>query len=262
MPIRTSHVTKLDIQLDRLAEYLVRLCGDHAQGGTEMAKTIINVLNALDPMSFNNIQSSILERFPEPHRNNSYLDVCQDIAKAMKLYLVFIDPHRGTDSPRQAMMNSEKNRRILDIGSGSGSFSFVCNALGNNHSTGMDRPQSDSKNDFLKLNYALAKWYGVHVIEHAIERRSPFPLEDRSFDDFVIFHPTFCRAWKEQDWDFLFSDLARCATKKNSRIYMKINTYKMRNSADALCKSDDFFGSIKKLKHREFRDKCYVVNLM
>ena len=246
MKLGTSCFTTLDAQREELASYLHRLCRA-ASIDTNLAERVIAAFDTLDPLHFDTIQRSTLERFPEPSRNNSYLDVCRHIAKSMKIYLV-------------VMPRDTQPRRMLDIGSGSGSFSFVCNALGHD-STGLDKPQSGNNDDFLSLIYLLTEWHNVRVLEHAISPQVPLPVEDHSYDDFSIFHPTFYRRWKEPDWDFLLSDLSRCATKAQSKLYIKINTRKLKDIGGEFYAYGEFFRSVSKLNFTMIQDKHYVVDL-
>ena len=196
----------------------------------------------------------LLGRFPEPGRNNSYLDFCKYVAKALRLHILFIEKHRkyaGT---------TLKNRKILDIGSGSGAFSFVCNALGH-HATGVDKPRCQEKNQSTPLNYLLTQWYNVDVIEHEIKPMSSFPINNQSFDDFALFHPNFHRRWNEHDWDFLFSDLTRCATKNDSKIYVLINKPKIGEHGEVYFSVEEFSRSIDKMDYTLIQDRCYVIHL-
>jgi predicted RNA methylase len=248
MKLGTSCFTTLGAQREELASYLNSLCRA-ASVDTNLAERVIDAFDTLDPLHFDTIQRSTLERFPEPSRNNSYLDVCRHIAKSMKTYLV-------------VMPRDTRPRKMLDIGSGSGSFCFVCNALGHD-STGLDRPRSGDNDDgdFLSLNYLLTQWHNVQVLEHAISPRVPLPVEDHSYDDFSILHPTFYRRWKEPDWNFLLSDLSRCATKKKSKLYIKINTRKLKDIGGEFYAYGEFFRSIDKLNFTTIQDKHYVVDL-
>ena len=248
MKLGTSCFTALDAQRGELASYLDRLCRA-ASADTNLAERVIDALGALDSLRFDTIQRSTLKRFPEPSRNNSYLDVCRHIAKSMKIYLV-------------VMPRDTRPRKMLDIGSGSGSFCFVCNALGH-HSTGLDRPRSDDNDDgdFLSLNYLLTQWHNVQVLEHAISPHVPLPIEDDSYDDFSIFHPTFYRRWKEADWDFLLSDLSRCATKDKSKLYVKVNTRKLKNIGGEFFAYGEFSRALDKLNFTMIQDKHYVIDL-
>ena len=137
MIIRTSCFARFDVQRNTLAEQLGVLCKTRSVYA-KLTKHVINAIDMLDPLSFDEIQSETLERFPEPGRNNSYLDFCHHISKAMKIYILFIEKNSG-HSP-----TTKRNRKILDIGSGSGAFSFVCNSLGH-HAIGMEKPQYEEK---------------------------------------------------------------------------------------------------------------------
>ena len=246
MKLDTSCSTTLGVQREELAKYLDSLCRE-ASVDTNLTERVIDAFDRLDPLHFAAIQRSTLERFPEPSRNNSYLDVCRHIGKAVKMYLV-------------VMPRDTRSRRMLDIGSGSGTFSFVCNALGHN-STGLDKPRSDNDDDFTSLIYLLTRWLNVRVLEHDMSPQVPLPIEDHSYDDFSIFHPTFYRRWKESDWDFLISDLSRCATKEKSRLNIKIHTRKLKAIGGDVYVVEEFLRSISKWNSTMIHDKHYVVDL-
>ena len=253
MKTSTSVFAKFDVQRDSLAECLVAICKDRTVD-IAIAQPVIDAVDMLDPQSFDEIQSATLRRLPEAGRNNSYLDFCKFLAKAMTLYIIFIERHR------ELVDATIVNRNILDIGSGSGAFSFVCNALGH-HTVGMDKPRRHEKDQSIPLNYLLTQWYNVDVIEHDIKPMVPFPIEDRRFDDFALFHPNFHRRWKEQDWDFLFSDLARCATKNDSKIHVLINKPKISEQGDVYFTVEEFSRSIAKYDYALVQDRCYIIRL-
>ena len=253
MKTSTSVFAKFDAQRDSLAGFLVALCEDRSVD-TAIAKPIINAIDMLDPQSFDKIQIETLGRFPEPGRDNSYLDFCKYVAKALRLYILFIDKRH------ELAETTDRNRKILDIGSGSGAFSFVCNALGH-HATGMDKPRDPEHYQSTSLNYLFTQWYNVDVIEHDITPMVSFPITDRCFDDFALFHPNFHRRWKEQDWDFLFSDLARCATKNDSKIYVLINKPKISTQGNVYFSVEEFSRSIAKLDYTLVQDRCYIIRL-
>ena len=253
MKTSTSIFATFDAQRHSLAEYLVAICKDRTVD-IAIAQPVINAVHMLDPQSFDKIQSATLRHFPEASRNNSYLDFCKFIAKAMRLYILFIEQRH------ELAETTIGNRKILDIGSGSGAFSFVCNALGH-HSVGMDKPRRHEKDRSIPLNYLLTQWYNVEVIEHDIKPMVAFPIEDRRFDDFALFHPNFHRRWKEQDWDFLFSDLARCATKMSSKIYVLINKPKISEQGGMYFSVEEFSRSIAKLDYTLVQDRCYIIRL-
>ena len=223
MRLDTSHATSFDVQRNMLSEYLVSLCRARRVDIT-LAEKVIEALDALDARQFDTIQRSTLD---EPsRRGNSYLDVCQHMSKAMRLYLAFIEKNKKN---RKYVEKTKANRRMLDIGSGSGAFCFLSNALGH-HAIGMDLPRTDKASAVLSSSYELTQWYHVDVIEHAIAPSKPLPLLERSLDDVVIFNPTFYKQWREQDWDFLFDELTKCVTKDESELYIKINTPKMKTA--------------------------------
>ena len=170
MKTPTSCFTKFDVQRNELKNILIALCKARSVD-TTLAKQVTIALDMLDARTFDRIQRETLERFPEAGRHNSYLDFCQHAAKAMRLYLRFIEDRRHVaETPGQ-------QRRILDIGSGSGAFCFLCNALGH-HATGLDKPRCHEKDQLIPLNYQLTRWFNVDVIEHEIERMLTFPMEE------------------------------------------------------------------------------------
>ena len=93
METGTSCFKRFDVQRDTLAEYLVSLCTVRS-ADTTLAQEVINALDRLDPLVFDKIQVATLERFPEANRNNSYLDFCKHISKAMRLYLAFMEKNK------------------------------------------------------------------------------------------------------------------------------------------------------------------------
>ena len=146
MKTPTSCFTKFDVQRNELKNILIAVCKARSVDAT-LAKQVTIALDMLDARSFDRIQRETLERFPEAGRHNSYLDFCHHVAKAMRLYLLFIEDRRhAAETPGQ-------QRRMLDIGSGSGTFCFLCNAL--DHATGLDKPRCHEKNQLIPLNYQL-----------------------------------------------------------------------------------------------------------
>ena len=253
MNTSTSIFATFDVQRHSLAEYLIAICKDRTVD-IAIAQRVINAVDMLDQQSFNKIQCATLKRCPEAGRNNSYLDFCKYIAKAMRLYILFIEKRS------ELAESTIRNREILDIGSGSGAFSFVCNALGH-HATGMDKPRGPENYQSTSLNYLFTQWYNVDVIEHEIKPMVSFPIEDRCFDDFALFHPNFHRRWKEHDWDCLLSDLTRCATKNDSKIYVLINKPKMNERGEVYFSVEEFSRSIAKRDYTIVQDRCYIIRL-
>ena len=253
MDFHTSRSTAFDVQRHALAEHLHALCKARSVD-TILAERIIIALDLLDVRRFDKIQRETLERFPEDNRYNSYLDFCHHIYKAMNLYLRFIE------GKRDVAETTGRNRKILDIGSGSGAFSFICNALGH-HAIGMDKPRCDENDPLIPLNYQLTQWYNVDVIEHAIGRMAPLPMADLSFDDFAMFYPTFYRKWKRRDWHFFFSELTRCATKNDSRFHVKISTPKMDEPGKVHFSVDWFLKSIATFDHYRVGKRGFVIRL-
>lgn len=256
MKSSVSCFTPLDMQRREVASYLRRLCTSRAVD-MALAEQVIAALDGLDAGAFDAIQRSTLERFPEPCRDNSYLNVCAHVAKAMRLYLLFIEKNKRN---RKVVKESKPHRKILDIGSGSAAFSFLCNALGH-RATGLERPRAQEGDQSLPLKYSLADWYNIHVIEHEIEAGVPFPIADRSFDHFVMFYPTFYREWTEQDWDRLFSDLTRCASKDDSKLYVRTNTPKLKDEGVVHFSYEEFVLAVEKLSHHLVEKRSYVIDL-
>ena len=112
METGTSCFTKFDVQRNMLAEYLVSLCTVRSVD-TTLAQQVINALDRLDPLVFDKIQVATLERFPEANRNNSYLDFCKPISKAVRLYLVFMEKNKKNrkyaDCPTLAVTREAQN---------------------------------------------------------------------------------------------------------------------------------------------------------
>lgn len=257
MRLSTCCSAAFDVQRHELTDYLIALC-ENRSVDPSLATKVIRALDTLDPLAFARIQRSTLERFPEAGRGNSYLDFCHHISKAMRLYLGFFEKNKRI---RKFLEGTRPNRKILDIGSGSGSFSFLCNALGH-HATGLEKPQRQKSDDgSLPLKYLLPEWYNVECIEHEIEPGVPFPIDDRSFDDFVMFYPTFHRRWKERDWAFLFSDLTRCATKDDSRLNVRMSKPKVKEGGVIQFSDDEFSRAVAGLNHYLIEDRSYVIDL-
>ena len=258
MTATTSCFTALEIQREALANYLVSLCKIRNVDPT-LAERVVAGVNALDPSAFDRLQRDTLERFPTASRYNSYLDVSHQVSKAMRAYLNFVE---RTKKNRKVVAETKHHRRMLDIGSGSGAFAFICNVLGH-EVTGLDRPQDPANAHSLDLNYQMARWYGVRVIEHTIEARAPLPIEDGSYDDFVIFGPTFYRDWQEADWDFLFADLRRGASGDASALYLRVSTpkKKKKEGLDYLFFRDVLDRAIARQKHQQLDKRSYLLAL-
>ena len=125
----------------------------------------------------------------------------------------------------------------------------------------MEKPRHQAKDLSIGLNYLLTQWYNVDVIEHEITPMVSFPIDNGRFDDFALFFPTFHSRWKERDWDFLFADLIRCATRNDSKIYVLINKPKIDKEGDVRFSVDEFSRSLAKLNHSHIRDRSYIVHL-
>jgi hypothetical protein len=252
----TSCFTPLEIQREVLANYLVSLCAMRNVSQT-FAERVIAGVNTLNASVFDRLQRDTLERFPAASRYNSYLDVSHHVAKAMKLYLSFIE--KSKKNRNIVAFETKHHRRMLDIGSGSGAFAFICNVLGH-EVTGLDFPQNPDNIHSLDLNYQMARWYGVRVIEHRIEPRSALPIEDGSYDDFAIFAPTFYRDWQETDWGFLFADLRRGASGDASTLYLRVSTEKKRKGKgpEVLFSHD---GAIARQKYHQLDERSYFLQL-
>ena len=110
------------------------------------------------------------------------------------------------------------------------------------------------------MNYRLADWFGVNVIEHKISPNTALPIADKSFDDFMIWHPTFYRQWREFDWDYLFNDLARVASGDEYSAYIRINQPSKAQEEEVLFPTEPLHRSVAKRDHSR-SGKAYVLKL-
>lgn len=96
--------------------------------------------------------------------------------------------------------------RVLDLGTGSGAFPFVCRYLGHD-AIGLDIPEPGRHHS--ELRRAL----GVQVIEHRMQPMQPLPaLADQRFDLVTGFRVQFDRKssekrWTADDWTYFLDDL-------------------------------------------------------
>jgi len=253
----TSFFSPFGLQQKKLADHLLKLYSSR-HVDAEIANKVIAAVDSLSPTSFKTIQDRKLESFQASDRDTSHLEFCHHILKAVKLYTTFYKKDDRTIDTSED--KTEASRNILDIGSGSGAFAFVCNSLGH-HATGMEHPRSNKAERLTQLNYLLSDWYDVRVIPHTIESRARLPVADATFDDFSILYPTFYRRWTELDWDFLLADLARCATKEHSKLYLRISKQKIKKNGEVTFSHGGFLKSVAKVEHSRIRDKCYVIDL-
>ncbi len=236
-----------------MAEHLLALCKARSVD-TILAERIIIALDLLDVRRFDKIQRETLERFPEDNRYNSYLDFCHHIYKAMNLYLRFIEGKRDVAETT----GGTERYSILEVDQVH-SLSYAMHwVITRSAWTNLDCDENDP---LIPLNYQLTQWYNVDVIEHAIGRMVPLPMADLSFDDFAMFYPTFYRKWKRRDWHFFFSELTRCATKNDSRIYVKISTPKMDEPGKVHFSVDWFLKSIATFDHYRVGKRGFVIRL-
>ncbi len=240
-----SRFASFAMQRDKLATDLASLCINR-KVDPQIAVRVVAAVDRLDPVRFEEIQSSTKALFPEPSRHNSYLDFRHYVYKGVRIFFMF-----------REKMNMP--RRVLDIGSGSGAFVFVCDALGF-QANGLDLPRASRKSEYLELNYLMADWYGAQIIEHRITPRVPLPIADRSFDDFTIWHPNFYSQWGEADWDYFLDDLNRCSTGNASAAYIRINQEKKLRGDDFLFPIEPLNQSVAKRDHGR-AGKAYVLNL-
>lgn len=266
MRLDSTTPSTLADQRDRLAEHLAIVCASH-KADPALAERVVRAFDRLDRTRFEEIEAAITGALDGTDRPGAYLDVATNLVKAMRLYLTFIERNKRN---RKVVAETKVGRRILDIGSGSGSFAFLSKVLGHEVS-GLDVPPAvglskderftEGPVNSLNMNYALMAWYGIPVIEHAIRPQTPLPVSDGSFDDFVIFYPTFHRLWTERDWDFLFGELSRCSARADSALYLHINTDKMKKTGRHVFSLPEFAKALEKLEHVLVRERCYMLML-
>ena len=76
-----------------------------------------------------------------------------------------------------------------------------------------------------------------------------------------MFYPTFYRRWKRGDWGFLISELTRCATRNDSRFYVKISTPKIDETGEVHFSVDEFTHAIAAFDHSRVGKRGYVIRL-
>ncbi len=258
MKTGTSCFSPFGLQQDKLSDHLLEACRS-GRVDAEIVNKVLAAVDALSPTSFQTIQDRKLESFQPADSGTSRLEFCHHILKAVRLYTTFLtrdDKTRDTSANKTAA-----NRSILDIGSGSGAFVFVCNSLGH-HARGMEHPRSNKSERLTQLNYLLSAWYAIKVIPHTIEPGAKLPVADATVDDFFVLYPTVYPTWNELDWDFFLTDLARCATKDHSKLHIRISKQKTKQSGEARFSHGEFLTSIANTGYSRIRDKCYVVDLL
>lgn len=120
-------------------------------------------------------------------------------------------------------------RRILDIGTGSGMFPFICAAYGHD-AVGTDLPAVTTHD----LWRPFHKAFGVRVLPIAVRTREPLPDLGGPYDLITSFRTRFHSTkpvetgldhethWSVEDWDFFLRDLVRhCAP--DGRIFFMLN---------------------------------------
>ncbi|MEP6777513.1 MAG: hypothetical protein ABI944_03605 [Chthoniobacterales bacterium] len=136
---------------------------------------------------------------------------------------------------RDLELDLGKRRRILDIGSGTGYFLYICGLLGHN-AVGIDLDDMPMFNEMTRL-------LGVKRIVWRIEPFVPLPDLGPPFD--VITAHMICfnghksdKLWTTAEWDFFLNDLARHLSPRG-RVWLEFN-----REFDGTCYSpqlEDFF---------------------
>lgn len=112
---------------------------------------------------------------------------------------------------------------VLDLGTGSGYFPFVCRNIG--HETlSLDVPAHPFYGEMVKL-------LGVTRMEYRIDKRQPLPLFQRRFDLVTAFAICFNGhdtdgLWGTEEWDYFISDLRENVLQEQGRICLVLNREK------------------------------------
>lgn len=125
--------------------------------------------------------------------------------------------HLDLDSDRQPL-------RILDLGCGSGIFSFLCNHFGH-RAEGLDIESP--------MYAEMTEILGVPILRCTIRPMTPLPDSIRGYDLFSAISIKFDRddfatnrpaPWDLSEWQFLIEDLA-ARLNPGGRIYIKPNSF-------------------------------------
>ena len=170
------------------------------------------LLNRIDKKRF----SHITNRYKGDFSKQSYTKYLN-----LKKYL-----HRAVVRVYQLDLPSENSLDILDIGTGTGYFPYVCEYFGH-HCYCIDVDDIDMYNQ-------ITKYLQLRRVVHEIKALELLPVLPKRFDIITAHATNFnkytrflhCDAWGVQEWTFFMEDLRNNQLKKLGRIHLQINAGK------------------------------------
>lgn len=144
-------------------------------------------------------------------------------------YLTYLDTETWLKRHWKGAVRLDLHRlppqRILDLGTGSGHFSYVCRCLGH-EVVGLERPGAGLE--------PFHEWLGLNVVYHAIEARKSLPRFEARFDTVTSWRVPFNKKRQTGDqgvyelfglgeWAFLFDDIRDNVLRPGGRLALKMN---------------------------------------
>jgi len=168
---------------------------------------IQSILDEIDGEKFGEIAEKYNEDSPLPGSYSKYLDV----RTWMKTYL---DTYFDLD------IDSRRQRRILDIGTGCGYFPFICQYFGHEVMT-LDTGDVAMYDDIIEL-------LDIKRRDSRIEASKEIPSFGVKFDYVTAFMVCFNNhklpnLWGAREWEFFLNDLAQSHTTEDGSVYLQLN---------------------------------------
>ena len=124
-------------------------------------------------------------------------------------------------------LHRQRPLTILDLGTGSAMFPYVCSLLGH-HVAGLDQPFESCRLDELRVYSVIPTLLGVPVQRDAIKRFEPLSLAG-TYDLITAFMICFNEhrrphEWQRAEWEFFLSDLCQYVS-PGGRICLAFNPH-------------------------------------
>lgn len=134
--------------------------------------------------------------------------------------------------------------RILDMGTGTGIFPYLCGKMGHD-ATGLDVPDMPKEDAQV---FALRNLLRIKTLTGSIKAQKPIEISGE-YDLVTAFMTTFNRFWTFDDWIYLFRDLKKHMSPEG-RIHLQFNT--MEEYEELLYQDQetlDFFKANAEIEH-------------
>lgn len=126
----------------------------------------------------------------------------------------FLDLDRWLDvnlaRARELGLDETRNLKVLDLGSGTGQFLFVCSMMGH-EAIGVDLPEAELESPEKEIFTVMPAAFSVHVIRTGIAAFQPVAVSG-SFDLITSFMVCFNNhkrddEWSQREWQFFVADM-------------------------------------------------------